>query len=86
MPAQLAVFSLGHPAYRKTLLQIPIDRREHPELYLCDMNACAPTFPLQASRDGKRELDASIFTALGNRMGNRNSSNLIHCSEILRAP
>lgn len=24
-------------AFRKTLLAIPIDRREHPELYLCDM-------------------------------------------------
>ncbi|HMD01763.1 MAG TPA: hypothetical protein VKG44_02245 [Candidatus Baltobacteraceae bacterium] len=25
------------PAFRASLLEIPIDRREHPELYLCDM-------------------------------------------------
>lgn len=25
------------PAFRESLLEIPIDRRKHPELYLCDM-------------------------------------------------
>ena len=25
------------PSFRRSLAQIPIDRREHPELYLCDL-------------------------------------------------